>query len=420
MNSRERVKAALSHIEPDRVPFDFGATPVSGISAGALSRLRKALGLPDALVKVHEPFQMLGCVEDDVRERVGGDVIGLWSQKTFMGYENENWKPWELFDGTKVLVAGDFSVDKSEDGGYLLYPQGDKTVPPSAKMPKDGYYFDVILRQEPYDENDLNGRNDYKDQVSVLQDDELRFYENNAKDLFDNTDLAVIGNYIFLSIGDAAQIPGPGMKRTPGIRKHEDWYMAHILHPDYIHDIYSFQTEIAMKNLPLYKEAVGDRVEAVLVSGTDFGTQRGELFSPDMFREFYKPYFKQVNDWIHENTNWKTFYHCCGSVVNLLDDFVEMGVDILNPVQCSAANMDPVMLKEKYGDKLVFWGGGVDVQKTFPFGTPEEVYEETMSRLKIFSKGGGLVFGCIHNVQANVPTENIVAFLDAVKDFNRR
>jgi len=419
MNSRERVKAALSHKEPDRVPVDFGGTPCSGISAGALSRLRAALGLPYKPVKVHEPFQMLGSVEDDVIQKVGADIIGLWTKKTFMGYTNDKWKDWELFDGTKVLIGEGFEVDETPDGGYVLYPQGDRTVPPSAKMPKNGYYFDVIVRQEPYDENNMSGRNDFKDQFSVLQDDELRFYEDNAKNLFDNTDLAIIGDYIFLSIGDAAVVPGPGMKKTPGIRKFDEWYMAHLLHPEYIKEVYSFHLEVALKNLALYKEAVGDRIEAVIVSGTDFGTQRGEFMSNDMFREFYKPYFKVVNDWIHKNTKWKAFYHCCGSIVNLLDDFVDMGADILNPVQCSASNMDPVMLKEKYGDKLTFWGGGVDVQKTFPFGTPEEVYEQTTARMKLFSKGGGFVCACIHNIQATVPTENIVAFFDAIRDFNK-
>ena len=142
--------------------------------------------------------------------------------------------------------------------------------------------------------------------------------------------------------------------------------------------------------------------------------------SADMFREFYKPHFQKVNNWIHENTNWKTFYHCCGSVINLLDDFVEMGVDILNPIQCSAANMDAAVLKEKYGDKLTFWGGGVDVQHTLPFGKPEEVYRETTERLKLFSQGGGFVCTCIHNIQATVPVENIIAFIDAIQDYNQR
>jgi len=418
MNSRERVKAALNHTEPDRTPVDFGGTPCSGISAGALARLRKAYGLPEIPVKVHEPFQMLGFVDDDVIEKTGSDVIGLWPQRTFMGYTNDSWKDWQLFDGTKVLVGQGFEVDKTEEGGYILYPQGDRSAPPSAKMPKDGYYFDIIFRQEPVDENDMDGRRDFKDQFAVMQDEELKMYEEKAKNLFDNTDLAIIGGQIFLSIGDASVVPGPGMKRTPGIRKLDDWYMAHLLYPNYIKEVYSYQMEVGLKNLALYKEAVGDRIESVIVSGTDFGTQRGEFMSNDMFREFYKPYFKEVNDWIHTNTNWKTFYHCCGSFVNLLDDFVEMGADIINPVQCSAKGMDPVMLKEKYGNKLIFWGGAVDVQHTFPFGTPEEVYEQTQERMKIFSKGGGFICACIHNIQANVPTENVVAFFDAIRDFN--
>ena len=420
MNSRERVKAALAHKDSDRVPFDLGATPVSGISAPALAKLRLALGLKDLPVKVHEPFQMLGFVEDDVIQKTGVDVIGLWPRNTFMGYENKNWKEWGPFHGTTVLVGEGFAVDKTEDGGYLLYPQGDRSVPPSARMPNNGYYFDVIVRQEPYDENNLNGRQDFGEQFELLPEDELKYCEEIVNSMYENTDLAIIGNHLFLCIGDAAQVPGPGMKKTPGIRRFDEWYMAHLLHPEYIKDIYGYQTELALKNLQLYKEAVGDKVEAVIVSGTDFGTQKGEIMSADMFREFYKPYFRQVNDWIHENTNWKTFYHCCGSIMNLLDDFVDMGADILNPLQCTAANMDIKVIKEKYGDKLTFWGGGVNVQQTLPFGRPEEVYEEVKERLALLSCGGGFVCASVHNIQATVPTENIVAFIDAINDYNKK
>lgn len=127
--------------------------------------------------------------------------------------------------------------------------------------------------------------------------------------------------------------------------------------PGYIKEVYEFQTEVAIKKLKQYKEAVGEKIQVIQISGTDFGTQRSEFISPDMYREFYKPYHKKVNDWVHENTTWKTMYHSCGSLVKLLDDFVEVGIDILNPVQCSAAGMEPKFLKEKYGSKLVFWGG---------------------------------------------------------------
>ncbi len=193
--------------------------------------------------------------------------------------------------------------------------------------------------------------------------------------------------------------------------------MAHILHPEYIKEIFELQCEIALKNLELSYQAVGDRIDVVIISGTDFGAQDGPFISPDMFREFYKPFYKKINDWIHKNTPWKTFYHSCGSIFALLDDFVEMGVDILNPVQTSAKDMNPRILKEKYGDKLVFWGGGVDTQKTLPFGSPEEVRNEVTERCRIFGKGGGFVFATIHNIQSNVPIENLIAMFQAVQEF---
>jgi len=125
-----------------------------------------------------------------------------------------------------------------------------------------------------------------------------------------------------------------------------------------------------------------------------------------------------MNDWIHENTTWKTFKHSCGAVATFMDHFIASGFDIINPVQCSAAGMDPKTLKDKFGDRLVFWGGGVDTQHTLPFGTPEEVREQVLGRCEIFSKNGGFVFDAIHNVQANTPVANVVAMIDAVKSFN--
>jgi uroporphyrinogen-III decarboxylase len=159
----------------------------------------------------------------------------------------------------------------------------------------------------------------------------------------------------------------------------------------------------------MLKEAIGDKIDAIFVSGTDFGTQKSLMISQEVFSSLFKPYYAQVNDWIHANTQWKTFYHSCGAVYNLLDDFVEMGVDILNPVQISAEGMSPKKLKEQYGDKLVFWGGGIDTQYTLPSGTPEEVVQEVCSNTAILGKNGGFVFTPVHNVQADVPPENLAA-----------
>jgi uroporphyrinogen-III decarboxylase len=139
--------------------------------------------------------------------------------------------------------------------------------------------------------------------------------------------------------------------------------------------------------------------------------------SPDTFRELYKPYIKAINDKIHKLTGWKTFMHCCGGIFEIIGDIVEAGIDILNPVQYYAATMDPVEIKKQFGKDLVFWGGGVNTQKTLPFGTPDEVYDEVLQQVEIFhSDNTGFVFNSVHNVQSNVPLENIMAMFKALND----
>jgi len=157
----------------------------------------------------------------------------------------------------------------------------------------------------------------------------------------------------------------------------------------------------------------------VFISGTDFGTQRGPAMSNTSYRRLYKPFHKRINDWVQENTYWKTFIHSCGSVEMLIADFIEAGFDILNPVQTSAANMNPSELKAKYGEKIVFWGGGVDTQNTLPFGTPEQVKREVQQRIRAFAPGGGFVFNTIHNVQPRIPVENVQAIYNAVREFSK-
>jgi hypothetical protein len=419
MRSRDRVIKAIHHEETDRVPVDLGATGQTGIHASALAGLRKRLGSDDGPVFVHEPYQMLGVVEEDLREVLQVDVVGLWNPLNFLGFRNENWKPWQLPDGTRVMMGSGFEYDVDAAGVTYVYPQGDRSVPPSAKLPKGGYFFDSIYRNADFDEDDLDARRDFKETYGVFDDETAGFLEQNALFLEEETEFAVVGNFGGGGYGDVAVLAGPYEKHPRGIRKVEDWLMAHLLYPGYVKELFEMQTEIALKNLEIYRQAVGDRIQVINISGTDFGSQKGEIISPDLYREFYKPYHKILNDWVHRNTKWKTFYHCCGSIVKLLDDMVEAGVDILNPVQCSAAGMDPVMLKEKYGKKLVFWGGGVDTQHTLPFGKPEEVKQEVTERLKIFSKGGGFVFNTIHNIQGATPVENMAAMFEAVREFNK-
>jgi uroporphyrinogen-III decarboxylase len=160
-------------------------------------------------------------------------------------------------------------------------------------------------------------------------------------------------------------------------------------------------------------------VQAVFTTGTDFGMQTGLFISPQTYRDLYKPFHKALNDFIHQKTEWKVFIHSCGAVKELIPEFIEAGFDILNPVQCSAAGMDPRELKDRFGRDIVFWGGGVDTQKTLPFGTPQEVYEQVRRRIEIFNTPTGMVFNAIHNIQAQTPLENVVAMFRALQDSRR-
>jgi uroporphyrinogen-III decarboxylase len=217
--------------------------------------------------------------------------------------------------------------------------------------------------------------------------------------------------------GDIALVPAPFLKNPKGIRDVTEWYCSTRSRRDYVHRVFERQCEVGIENLRRIHAVVGDSIDVIFICGTDFGTQTSSFCSAATFRELWFPYYKRVNDWVHANTQWRTFKHSCGSVVRFLDSFIEAGFDILNPVQCSASGMDPAYLKQAYGDRLVFWGGGVNTQETLPFGSPAEVREEVLRRCEIFSPGGGFVFNTIHNVQAGTPLPNIVAMLDAVREF---
>jgi hypothetical protein len=418
MTSRERVRLALDHKEPDRVPVDLGSSLVTGIMVSTYARLRQTLGVNDSPPRVRDIFQMLGDVEHEVLGRLGCDVVGLTTLYGCFGIPSRDWKPWRTFDGTEVLVPGQFNYVVDDRGDLLISPGGDTRKPPSGRMPKGGYYFDMIPRQQPLDWDRLDP-DEFAEQFGPLGDEELSYQQAQAEHFHSNTEFGLVSGLFPGSLGDFAQVPGCEMDEPKGVRNLDDWMVAHLTHPEYIKGIFARQTEHALENMELYRQAVGDRILGIFISGTDFGSQRTELISPDVYRELYKPFHARINQWVHAHTNWKTIFHCCGSVHNLLPDFIEAGVDVLNPVQCSAANMEPDRLKREFGDRLVFWGGGVDTQHTLPFGTPEEVREEVAERLRLFAPGGGYVFNPIHNVQAKTPVENLIAMFEAVREYGK-
>jgi hypothetical protein len=418
LDSRQRIRTALAHKQPDKLPVDFGSSPTTGIHVSIVYKLRQHYGLdkPGTPVKVIEPYQMLGEIADDLKDIMGVDAAILEGKGTFFGYEKENWKEWKLNDATPVLVPGLFNTEKNSDGSVYQYAEGDKSYPPSAKMPGKGFFSDSIERQKKIIEEELDPR-DNLEEYKLVSAKDLDYLKKKAEDIYNNTRYAIMGVIGSSGFGDIAFVPGPMLKDPKGIRGVEEWYVSTCTRKDYVKKVFSGQFEIAIENYRRIYGVVGNIIDTVYISGTDFGMQQGLFISLDDYRELFKPFHKKVCDWIHENTEWKTFIHSCGSVYKLIPDFIDAGFDILNPVQISAKDMDPARLKKEFGKDIVFWGGGVDTQKTLPFGTPRQVREEVKRLIGIFGNGGGFVFNTVHDVQANVPFENIVAMLDVIQEF---
>lgn len=414
-DSRENLQKTLNHQQPDRLVVDFGASPVTGIHVRMVEQLRDHFGLEKRLVQVNEPYQMLGGVEEDLQEAMGVDVIGISPPSDMFGNPMKDWKEYRTPWGQEVLVPGSFTVSVDEKGDTLLYPQGDDSVPPSARMPKAAYFFDAVNRQEPLDESKLNPEDNVEEFTRMTSSD-LDYWKRVIPEATQKGK-GLLANFGGMGIGDIALVPALNLKAPKGIRDVADWYMSTLLRPDYLHYIFEKQTDVALENLKIVKDIAGDQVDVAFICGTDFGTQDSSFCSLETFEELYAPYYRKINNWIHQNTPWKTFKHSCGAVEPFMESFIDSGFDIINPVQINAAGMDPLLLKEKYGDRLTFWGGGVDTQKVLPFGTPEEVKAHVLKECEIFAPGGGFVFNTVHNIQANVPLQNVVAMLEAIRQF---
>ncbi len=416
MDSRTRLVTTLSHRQPDRVCVDFGATAVTGLHVSIVHRLRqRVLGNGHEPVKVIEPYQMLGEVDDQLRTALGIDVTGLLTRKTMFGTERADWKPFKLFDGTPCLVPGRFNVTPAPEGGWHIYPEGDTSARPSGHMPEGSYFFDSVIRQDPIQEEKLNPE-DNLEEFGPLSEADLAYYQEEKKRLGSLSNMGVIVVVPGAAFGDIALVPAPWLKRPRGIRDVAEWYISVKTRPDYVRRVFERQCEIALQNINTLIDLLGDSVQAAFITGTDFGTQRGPFIAVQTYRDLFKPFHRQINHLIHRRSHWKTFIHSCGSVYQFIPDFIEAGFDILNPVQCSAADMDAGRLKREFGKDLVFWGGGVDTQKTIAFGTPDQVYREVRERIRIFNQGGGFVFDAIHNVQGNTPIENVEAMFKAVRE----
>ncbi len=407
MTSRERVLKALNHEEPDRVPLDLGGSFVASIAATSLHHLRRRLGLEDRPVKVCDAYQMLGEVEMDVVERLSLDCLPVEPPSLTLGLVREGWKPWTLMDGTEVLVPGKFGVEVTPEGDWLFHPDGDASKPAVARMPKGGYYFDTIGYGDLHPDWQPPNLEDLRARAarSFISDEHLAYLQDRAAEGRKTDKALVLGAWPYLGLWYVGSLT--------------DFWCLLASHPGYVKGLFELSTEVAMGNLERLWDALGDSVDVIAVTGLDFGTQRSEWFAPRVFREVYLPYLREQLTWIREHTSWKSFEHSCGSIPNLLGDLVDAGLGALNPVQTSAAGMDPRWLKEQFGGRLTFWGGGVETQSTLPFGTPEDVASEVAERIRIFAPGGGFVFCPVHNIQPNTPPENIIAAYETAREVGR-
>ena len=417
MTAKERIQAALNHQSSDVIPVDFGATSVTGIHCKVVAALREHYGLEKHPVRVIEPFQMLGEIEPDLQEAIGVDCLPVFGPRNMFEIDETQLHlqrtPW----GQDVMIASDIDFTPDKEGNVYIYAKGDRNYPPSAKMPSNCYFIDATVRQEFVDDDTLKVE-DNLEEYGLLSDKDLQYYVQTVN-IAASTGKAVVAAFGGTGLGDVAFIPGMGLTQPKGIRNISEWYMSTVMRKNFVHELFSRQTDIAIANYERLWKALGDKVDVVFTCGTDFGTQDPQFCSLDTFRELWLPYYQRMNNWIHEHTTWKIFKHSCGAVLPIIPGFIEAGFDILNPIQISAKAMDIQVLKQEFGKELVFWGGGIDTQRILPIATPDEVRTHVLHQCEILGKDGGFVFNAVHNIQANVPIENVVAMIETLKELRK-
>jgi hypothetical protein len=401
MESRERVRRILNHQVADRPAIDLGSSEVTSTSAWTYAKLREALGLPPKPTRVFNLIQMLAEVDADVQDALGADVAMLPPDEVILGGRYGDWKPYTFPGGQTFDVPVGFHPVAMPGGSLEVgtSPEAD----PTYRLPPEGRFFDVIpdKQGDPFDVP-LLPRDEWRF-VDELEEDNLRAKEKVARDLYSQTDRAIMAQPpVFAPLGHGGLY---------------NWAIVMMTEPAYAEDYMMAQAEATARCYEQYLQAVGDHIDVLIISLADFGLQHRELFRPALFERFFVPAWQIVTETVHCWPNVSTWIHCCGSVPNLLGHFVEAGVDCLNPIQWTADGMDLARLKQAYGDRLVFWGGAVSTQGTLPFGTPEEVAAEAECVLDTMTPEGGYVFNPIHNILPEVPIENILALFKTAQNY---
>ncbi|MBM4465174.1 MAG: methyltransferase [Chloroflexi bacterium] len=394
MSSRERVMAALRHEVPDRVPLDLGAMRSTGITALAYRRLKEYLGITQGDIYVYDTGQQLAVVESPVRNLFGVDVVPLDLDQL------RGWQPYTLPDGCPARIVAGFTTETAPDGSvYQL--EGGRRV---RHRPPSGLYFYRIYH--PLAEAATPADVEHFP-APGYSDDELTLLRDQARYLYQNTEYAIVGHF-----------GGSVLEAGQDLRGWEQFMVDLARGGPFLEAFLEKLTEVHLANLARYLDAVGPYIQ-IIVMGDDLGTQHGLQISPQTYRRWIKPCHARIYGYVRQHyPQVYVFLHSCGGIYPLIPDLIEAGVQVLNPVQISAAGMDPVRLKREFGADLTFWGGGCDTQHTLPYGTPAEVAAEVRRLLDIFAPGGGYVFNQVHNIQADVPPENIVAMLETARSWS--
>jgi hypothetical protein len=408
MTSRERVLKAINFEVPDRVPIDLGGMKASGISALVYDRFKDRMGV-HAPTRVLDPRFMIAVVEEEVLQKIHADVLPVDLSGIVSAVRPpEEWIPRTMQEGTPLWFPPGTLMREEPDGDLVLLNADGS--PSTFRMPRGGYYFDdtQFNRGSGIDPAAFRPQDD-------IPDETLRLLEDYARRLYRMTDYALLGwgfGGCFLGL---SLITDRGSNVTQGMP--DEWMVMLMTEKDTCHEMMDRSVEATISCLKLVDEALGDTCFAWGIASDDSGTQRGEFINPDLWAEMIKPHYARLCRWIHRHTRMKTFLHSCGSIAQLIPHLIDAGVDILNPVQTSAAGMDPKALKQRYGRQIVFWGGGCDTQSVLPTASPAAIREHVRQRMETLAPGGGFVFTQVHNIQATVPCENIEAMFAAAWEF---
>ena len=408
----QRIRAAIQHQEPDRVPVDIGATPSSGISVIAYNNVKQHLGMRGGHTRVYDVVQQLAQPEDEFLNRFEIDVVDLG--RTF-NTSDSDWYDITVSDGSQAQYPSWFHPTKSDDGTWEVYDKGKDLI---AKMPEGATFFDGTYF--PYIDGYPEDFSKLPQAMSKIlwaalvhspwdhanDDNFWATLHQNALDLRANSDRAimvVVGCNLF--------------EWGAFLRRIDNFLMDLVMDQANVERLLDVLLEQHLAFLEKVCEAVGDIADIARL-GDDLGMDSGPFMRPAIYRKLFKPRHKVLCDYIHEHSQMHTFIHSCGSIYKLMPDMIEAGFEIFNPVQTNSKDMDPQRLKDEFGKDIVFWGGGADTRIVLNRAAPQEVRDHVKRRLEIFAPGGGFVFNTVHNILPDVPPENIMAMFEAIEEFH--